>query len=290
MTDTRSATDGRSRLLAAKHRQRDPAPSNTWDYQAYGTWRDEIWNLLRPIVDNRVKDAFLAKAPEYVVSDDLSWLDRIVRSVRRHDVDSKGFLCEQLYERYDTLRALHGTRTADVASFYREGLRPLDALAAHQQAEKIFLGGDYPELSKAVLDQAIKSVRSPLREGRVFFEANERMLIEHCGHYMLYGSEYLTAIAAHLGGPRNYRQILKTRGSPTLFVCDVPLPLIPGHTLQEFAGIALATVFQELLDGPEFEPHPWHGAGFYIQKPLPPSSIIGHYHPVVRRDPFASGR
>ena len=57
-------------------------------------------------------------------------------------------------------------------------------------------------------------------------------------------------------------------------------------TLREFAGDALESVFQELLDGPGFEPDRWRGAGFCIHKPLPPAHLIGHYHPVIKRDPF----
>jgi len=147
-----------------------------------------------------------------------------------------------LQERYRALRAVHGTRTSDLGTFYKGGLKRLQPEFFHDQAREIFLNGDYPELSEEKLQDAITAVGSELRSGRVYFEANENMLIDLCGHYMLYGSEYLICIAANLDGPRDYRQVLKTRGVPTLFICDVPLELLSERTLQEFAGDALESI------------------------------------------------
>lgn len=276
------------KCLPAKHSKRSTAPDRTWDYRAYETWRDEIWTLLAELVDDTVRSAFIADTPEYIVSDDLSWLDSIIRKVKHRDVDSKSFLVDKLRQRYGALRAVHGTRTADLARFYSEGLRPLDPAAAHEQARQIFLGGDFPELSEMDLTRSIGDVGTETREGRVYFEANEQMLIDFAGHYMLYGSEYLVAIAARLKGKgmRDYRQVLKTNGTPTLFVCDVPLQLIESRIISEFAGNALEMVFKELVDGASFRPDQHRGAGFWISEPLSPSCIVGHYHPVITRDPI----
>lgn len=268
------------------HDARPPAPEDVWNHRAYSTWREEIWKLIGDFADDQVRRTFLGKPPKYVVSDDLSWLDDIVYAIHGREVDSKALLSQRLRERYRALRAVHGTRTSELELFYREGLKPLVPGQFHSQARNIFLSGEYPELSEESLQAAIAAVGSDLRDGRVFFEANEEMLIAQAGHYMLYGSEYLIAIAAHLGDCRDYRQVLKKRGEPTLFICDVPLDLIGEGTLREFAGDALESVFQELLDGPDFEPDRWRGAGFCIHKPLPPAHLMGHYHPVIKRDPF----
>jgi hypothetical protein len=275
-------------LIAASHDARSPAPADVWDHRAYSTWRDEIWSLIGDFADADVRVAFLENPPEYVVGDDLSWLDEIVYAVHGQQVDSKWLLAERLTSRYRALRAVHGTRAEDVEPFYREGLRPLEPHYFHDRAREVFLSGEYPELSEASLQAAITSVGSSMREGRVYFEANEELLIEFAGHYMLYGSEYLTAIAAHLGQARDYRQVLKLSGLPTLFVCDVPLTLIGSSVLQDFAGSALESVFQELLDGAEPQKDRWRGAGFCIHKPLPAANLVGHYHPIIQHDPLGS--
>jgi len=275
-----------ARLVDPIHATRPPAPSDVWDHRAYPTWRADIWKLIEDFADADVKKAFLNSPPKYVVCDDLSWLDDIVYAVRNQEIDSKALLSERLRKRYKALRAVHGTRTTNIPKFYHDGLLPMVPELLHAQAREIFLGGEFPELTESLLQQAIEAVGSDLREGRVWFEANEEMLIAQAGHYMLYGSEYVTAIAAHLLGNRDYRQVLKNYGKPTLFVCDVPLELISEGILREFAGGALESVFQELLDGPEFVADRWRGAGFYIRKPLTAEHLVGHYHPDVRRDPM----
>lgn len=274
-----------STLLAPDHKDRPPAPAHILDWQSFRSWRQDIWGLLDDVVDRRVRRAFLRSPPDYVVGDDLSWLDQLIQSVRRLNVDTKALVAERIVAKYTALRAVHGTQASDLNSFYQSGLRPLDPHSFQEKAKAIFLSGEFPELTAADLEKAFIEVGREVREGRVWFEANEVLLIDHCGHYMLYGSEYLTAIAAHLGGRQDYRQVLKRAGKPTLFVCDVSLGFISGHTLKEFAGTAVEMVFQELLDGDGFTPDRGRGAGFCIRKTLPPSSIVGHYHPVVR-DPL----
>lgn len=98
----------------------------------------------------------------------------------------------------------------------------------HDQARAIFFGGDFPELTEEHLQRAIAQVGSDLRGGRLYFECNKKMLCKIAGHYILYGSEYLGSIAGYLPGAKDYARVLKTSGTPTLFVCDVPLDLV-GH-------------------------------------------------------------
>jgi hypothetical protein len=166
-------------------------------------------------------------------------------------------------------------------------LQTLDPSGADARAKEIFLSGDYPEVAESDLQRAIITVGSDLRAGRVWFEANEQDLIGFSGHYLLYGGEYLTALAANLGDARDYRQVLKGFGRPTMLVCDVPLDLMGGHTLVEFAGCALEYIFENLQD---YEPDPHRGAGFCIHRLLPPENLVGHYHPTRIRDPFLGYR
>jgi hypothetical protein len=286
MLDSPNTPPNANRLLPTHHAERLPAPPEVWDWHAYESWRDTAWRLMADVLDDRVRAEFLRRPPEYVVGDDLSWLDRIIKRTTGAEIDSKSLMADRLTGHFTAMRACHATRSADLAAYYSDGLRPLDPEVVHIRAREIFLGGEFTELTDAHLEEAIKTVGSDLREGRVYFEANERLLIEDAGHYLLYGGEYLIAIAAHLPRYRDYRQTLKRFGTPTMFVCDVPLTDIDGRIVLEFAGTALEMMFQELLDGEDFEPD-WHrGAGFCIHRPLPPTNIVGHYHPTKMRDPL----
>lgn len=277
--------EARQHLIASDRLERLAAAMDVWDFNAFDTWRPTIWRLMEDVLDARVCREFERHPPEYLVGDDLSWLDAIIADATGAHTDIKTMAADRIARHFRAFRTCHATRTADVEAFYRDGLRPLDPQTAHTRAAKIFLGGQFPELSQDDLDQAIRAVGTDTREGRVYFDANERALIDHAGHYLLYGGEYLVAIAAHLPRYRDYRQCLKAFGAPTLFVCDVPFASMHSYTLLEFAGVALEYMFERLADD-DFEPERFRGAGFSIRRPLPPEYIVGHYHPTCIRDPF----
>jgi hypothetical protein len=49
-----------------------------WNWQALPTWSDEMWRLLSDVVDADVIVEFRQSPREFIVSDDLSWLDGVV--------------------------------------------------------------------------------------------------------------------------------------------------------------------------------------------------------------------
>lgn len=242
--------------------------------------------MLSGVVSEEVRQSLIDEPPRFFVSDDMTWLNDAITDVDGLVVDAREHLLDRIEEHYSAVRAVHGSRPIDVSTIYAKGLVPLIPEDIHQRAREIFLSGDFPELTGASLDAAIRKVGSDLREGRLYFEGNEPMLIEECGHYMLYGSEYLCAIAAHLGRYPDYRQVLKDIGAPTVFVCDVPLSLIDLSTLREFAGMAIEMVFEELVHGAHGYKYMHQGAALCICSSLPPGCIVGHYSPEQIADPL----
>lgn len=272
--------------LSSDFLQRDQA-ANILHWQDFTSWRDVVWNLMDDVLTDRVKSAFLKDPPEYIVGDDLSWLDEIILDVLDEKVDSKELMADRLEDHYKAFRVFHGTRTENPGSYYEKGVTPLDPENMHQKARDVFLGGRYPELTNDHLEKAIAAVGHELRSRRVYFEANEKLLIGQCGHYMLYGSEYLACIAVNL--PSSYYQReLKKIGKPVMFVCDVPIEMISGNVILELAGRCLQLVFEDLL---------YHDVGnddlglfgFCIHQKLSPQNIVGHYHPIVHCDPLDYG-
>ncbi|WYX24922.1 hypothetical protein WJ969_02610 [Achromobacter xylosoxidans] len=129
------------RLLPTKRSERPPAPADVWDLAGYRSWREDIWALIDDFAGERVRRAFLKAPPKHVVCDDLSWLDNIVATTVDIEVDSKAELAHRLRKRFRALRCVHGTRTADLGTFYGEGLQPMVPETIHDQARAIFLGG-----------------------------------------------------------------------------------------------------------------------------------------------------
>lgn len=267
------------RLLSAGRDDRESAPSDVWDFIRYATWRSDIWKLIEDFAGPAVQAAFKENPPPYVSASNFRWLNDLTHKVLGVKVDSCSTLANRLAARYRAIRAVHGTLTSSVLLFYREGLRPLVLEDAHQKAREIFLSGAFPELSEARLLNAISRVTVAGRPDRVYFECNERFLLQHCHHYLEYGGEYLAGIADELGGNGAYKEHLRSQGKATIFVCDVPLGFFTDDLLEGFAGLALEAVFRELLEGPGYKFRCEAGAPFSIAARLQPSHIVGHSHP-----------
>lgn len=244
------------------------------------------------MLDEAVLDKFRAEhTPDDIYSDDISWLEDVVRSVNpgAADGDLEGKLTSCLKKYYSAVRAFHAGCPRDVSSYYERGLLPLDSQAARLAVKSHFLAGDFPELTETDLDAAIEDTSLETREGRIYFNLDERFLIEHCGHYLLYGSEYATGIAASLNRNRgdrtlDYKKSLKSIGEPTMFICDVPWNLISDDTKGELTRTFIAELFRHLKT-PSYRPT-MIDFGFSIRCHLPPAQIAGHYRLEGVRDPI----
>lgn len=249
--------------------------------------------MLEDLITAEVKDAFVGDPPEYVVSDDLSWLDGIIYEVTGRIVNMKELVTDRFANEYRAFRAGHGTRTNDVTPFYRHGLRYLRADEIEDRARAIFLNGQYPLGNEARLQDAIDDVdarkTSGGRQGWLYFAADERSLITRMGgsgHYLVYGSEYLYCLGIRTIGDWETRQALKSIGRPTIFVCDIPMSMMRPHTLDEFAGMIIEYLFCELADLPCHALSAGSGSALSIAQDLPGRCIVGHYHPARVHAPF----
>lgn len=268
--------------------QARPTPSSVWEFQDYSGWKPAVLGLLGDVIDEDVRVEFLAAPPEYIVGDDLGWLDDIIEYVHGCHGDIGELLVDRLLEHYQAFRAVHGTRTANLGSFFEQGLLPLDPERIHDEVRSRFLNGRFPSIGEAQLEAAIEElgdIESGGRNGRLYFEASQDFLIENCAHYMIHGSEYLHCLAIRLGNPEKFRAELRKEGRPVVFVCDVPMELIPHGTLREFAGTALEYLFEDILADGDFAPDRHRGTGFCIRQPLKPEAIVGHFYPTKMRDP-----
>lgn len=58
--------------------ERGPVPQDVFSFPAVDSWRERVWRLISDYITQDVKAAFTGAPPEYLVSDDLSWLNQIV--------------------------------------------------------------------------------------------------------------------------------------------------------------------------------------------------------------------
>ena len=273
--------------------ERELVPDDVFCLTDVASWRCRIWRLLDDLVTEKVKQSFRRNPPEYVVSDDLSWLNGIVLERTGREIDMKSILAERIAQEYRSFRAGHGTRTNNLGQFYKDGIRYLRPHEIEASARALFLTSDFDWVTEEKLQIAIADIdarnTSGGRAGRLYFCADERSLITRlggAGHYLVYGSEYLSCLGVRLIGSLDTKNVLKSVGRPTMFVCDIPMKMMREHALGEFAGMVLEILFCELIGEPSDALSPGAGTALSLTEDLPGVHIVGHYHPAAIHDPL----
>lgn len=287
-------SESADRLVPQDLIKRGTPPRNVFCYPLVETWRHRVWRMLNDVIDDRVRAEFKRNPPEYIVSDDLAWLDKIIRAVTGEFVDIKSLTADRLREEFEFFRAGHATRTDDIEKFYRDGLKILDAHVIEDKARVIFLNGKFAGATEETLQGAIDEIdarnRSGGREGSLYFCAVEENLYSrygNSGHYLTYGSEYLYCLGIRITSSYQTKIALSSIGRPTLFVCDIPFNLMSFYTIQEFSGLILEYLFCELAGHEDCHAlSPGAGSALRLQTNLPGDFIVGHYHPTNIYDPL----
>lgn len=171
-----------------------------------------------------------------------------------------------LLEEYTHIRGYHGCRPRTVKSYYQNGIVPIEEDMAKQEAMlRLKNKWNTEEKVRTVFEERWSKLISP--DDSVWLTFSKEELINRCGHYLIYGSEFLCGMAADLG----CQSILKKIGIPTVFCCDVPFDNIP--------EVYLKSIIQniESRDG---------SGGFRVYDKILPSEIVDHIHPKYIADPL----
>jgi len=284
------------REIAEQLTDRPLQPSDVFCFPLVCSWRARIWNLFDDFITDEVKTEFVQNPPEYIFSDDLSWLDEMIFEVTGRVSNIKELAAKRFGREFRAFRAAHATRTNDLALFYERGLRFLRPEEIEEKARAIFNVAQSEPAAEKRFQMAIDEIqardKSGGRNGRLYFCANERSLIDRSGgsgHYLIYGSEYLYCIGIRVAGTWNAKKTLKAIGRPTMFVCDIPIEMMRSSTVEEFVGIILGCLFRELLSGQESDVlNSSVGSALSLAVDVPAECIVGHYHPAMIYDPFWS--
>ena len=117
---------------------------------------------------------------------------------------------------YTHIRAYHACRAEDEQIFRTQGLKPYttdEALAVAIHKLK----------SECVSNQAIETKFYTLwkenAHTQVWLMLETTEFFDTSTHYLIYGSEFINALAMHLG----CRDILKENGNPMIVACNVPI-------------------------------------------------------------------
>ena len=184
---------------------------------------------------------------------------------------------------YQGVLAYHACRPDNVGSYYTDGLRSPNSAALDVKAHEIFLSEEFPEITSARLESAIAAL-GPRDEGRIFACLDRHHVLEHASHYLIYGSERMCAIAAALSDIelRDYRQILKRHGRPTLLHVALDWERITESDLEALARLVSANLTR--IRAQETLPEAWFSFEFFDS--VPGTAILSHEHPERIIDPL----
>ena len=244
----------------------------------YQQWRKVVLRLLNDLVDKSVLDELRRNPPDCFATDKFEWLDKAIQKTKglSHSDVCNAFL-ERFPNHYRFVRGFHGCRAESIESYKQNGVIPCNPASLDEKARQIFQGKEAVELAIKDLDSGFSSYRQH-NQGKVCFCIQWEHLVEDCGHYLLYGSEYLLCIANHV----KEEEILRKIGRATIVECNVPTTDIPLSYLKCLVGRILSTIARKYCFKRTAKVIMF---GFEVPHKLEPQNIIGFRFPTRISNP-----
>lgn len=259
-----------------------PPPRRVFVWNKYCQWRREILRLLCDLVDKSVLDQLRQNPPDYMVADNLGWLDNAIREVKRVAQSDIGTTARDRFtSHYTHLRGFHGCRAESEEAYKQDGIQQSNPALLDEIARRIFRRKDAVEVAIKDLSAGHYSYREH-NSGKVCYCLQPEHLVEDCGHYLLYGSEYLSCIAARTGE----EDVLRKRGRAMIIECNIPISDIPLPYLECLVGEALREIAEKYCRRPTQKRIVF---GIEVHRSLKPQDIVQFHFPNSIHNPLRFG-
>lgn len=210
--------------------------------------------------------------------DDSDWLEALGRYLRPTVDSAIEWLADDLA--VAKLRAFHGCRVPDAGVFHRDGLLRNDPAQLEEAARRLVAEDEDLAWMRPSLENQIAEYKDRERDtGRLYVCADERPQLDHNGHYLLFGSEWLQCLLGW--GAHN---ALRRQGTPTIVEVDLPFDWASEGTRREFARVLLQEWTRVFVMGPTFSPA--LDFSVILRRDIPAEMVVGHSHPAVLMNPF----
>ncbi|NQE65346.1 hypothetical protein [Caulobacter sp. RHG1] len=243
------------------------------------TWFGPLGDWVRPFFRKGAWERLQRTRPRDLPWDDYDWLDVVLAPKLLVQIDTALDLLANALEGA-VLRSFHGCRVADAGVYHRDGLRLNDPTQRAEAVRRMVAEDEELAWLRPTIDEKLAQWGSRERDtGRLYVCADDQPQLDRIGHYMLYGSEWVTALLGF-----SAHRALRRRGVPTMIEVDLPFRTAAANTRREFARKLLQEWVRVTVNAPTFIPK--LDFTVTVQVDLPPEMIVGHYHPEALKDPF----
>ncbi|MGL4636572.1 MAG: hypothetical protein ACRCWF_11380 [Beijerinckiaceae bacterium] len=242
------------------------------------TWVDRLGVWIKPKLIHQGLHNLQNLGEKDLCFDDPTW-EEIIHSVLRHSLQETAVLLgNALYGA--RLKTFHGCCTKDAGAYHSDGIRVHNRAYLVDQVRKLVAEEDaFVNLRKSI-DQTLQSYDANLHdEGRVYVVLDAEGLTKRCGHYVLYGSEWMQGL---LGSA--YRSYMKENCTPTILEVGLPLSDITEYERNSLAQKLILEWVRITVNKPIFIPT--MDFGFCLRRNIPSHWILSHYHPETIIDPI----
>ena len=199
------------------------------------------------------------------------WNDRFTqRQFRRLALDEGLDAIRAALDDTRHVAVYHGCRISSTASYYEHGLRTADAQELNTRAEQIIFSYEFRNVTRSRFNEALER-QNGRDHGSLFVALDSDGFLANAGHYLIYGSEHIQALANGCGFPLDE---LKRFGIPTLFEIHVPTEEIPECQLTFLAKKLLQTFEEHDIPEPTL-----YDASLHFSRPFPADWMKRHVHP-----------
>lgn len=254
--------------------------SQSFEWKRFPEWKNFIWGLFPKTVQTGLYEAIRNKKEGFEYVNGIYFEEFYAGGFGDYSALVKSF-CERFSEQFRFVKMYHCCRPSDTQSYYDSGIRVLDANDVNEKFKKLFLGNTkFPQITESHIQAAIDHMAdSHGRAGLIYFGLDDRFLLEHCGHYLIYGSEYLQGLATSIQREFGYelKAELRKSGKPTVFEVQMPVEDFSEDELWALAEQVFPTWAYNIAHNKDSS----YALDFCIQidHGLPADLIVRHYHP-----------
>lgn len=246
------------------------------DWKDRATWHSAVGAWLDAEAEKPVAAGLTVLGDQDLNWDDPAWLELLDGPL---DYDHRGLIgpmAEWLSDH--TLRVYHGGRVEDASCYQRNGLLRSSPEILDERVRQIVREEEGLAWMRPDLDR--KLAEWPKRDrdnGWLHVCIDDRIQYDDCGHYLLYGSEWIMAFLGPSAWPA-----LRRRGVATMVVFNLALDQVSASCRGELAEALLQEWVHATVKRRDWTPE--RDFTFSLQFDLPPQTYVGHSHPAVLTD------